>query len=101
MRHGAKYRKANVKGIVANAIDVVMETGDSGPVTPIGINLPNDQRIREEHGSKSVSLSNVRESSDNAQPTSLRTEFAWTPEEVQRTERFEHWRPRCSRTCTR
>ena len=81
--HDAKYRKANVKGIVANAIDVVMETGDSGPVTPIGINLPNDQRIREEHGSKSVSLSNVRESSDNAQPTSLRTEFAWTPEEVQ------------------
>ena len=44
----------------------MIETGDSGPVTPIGINLPNDQRIREEHGSKSVSLSNVRESSDNA-----------------------------------
>jgi dipeptidyl-peptidase III len=88
MPYEAKYRKDNVKGIVANAIDVVMETGDSGPVTPIGINLPNDQRIREEHGSKSVSLSNVRESSDNAQPTSLRTEFAWTPEEVQRTERF-------------
>ena len=66
MPYDAKYRKASVKGIVANAIDVVMETGDSGPVTPIGINLPNDQRIREEHGSKSVSLSNVREASDNA-----------------------------------
>jgi dipeptidyl-peptidase-3 len=88
MPYDAKYRKANVKGIVANAIDVVMETGDSGPVTPIGINLPNDQRIREEHGSKSVSLSNVRESSDNAQPASMRTEFAWTPEEVRRSEKF-------------
>jgi dipeptidyl-peptidase-3 len=39
--------QADVKGIVANAIDVVVETGDSGPVTPVGINLPNDQRIRE------------------------------------------------------
>src|SRR5678816_4059469 len=41
----ARYHKPNVKGIVANAIDVIVETGDSGPVTPIGTNLPNDQRI--------------------------------------------------------
>ena len=88
MPFDAKYRKPEVRGIVANAIDVVMETGDAGPVTPIGINLPNDQRIREEHGSKSVSLSNVREASDNATPGSMRSEFAWTPEEVQRAEKF-------------
>jgi len=88
MPFDAKYRKADVKGIVANAIDVVVETGDSGPVTPIGINLPNDQRIREEHGSKSVSLANVREASDNATPASLRTEFSWTPEEAERTMKF-------------
>ena len=60
----AKYRKPTVQGIVANAIDVVVETGDSGPVTPIGINLPNDQAIREKYGSKSVSLSNVNEAYD-------------------------------------
>ncbi len=88
MPYDAKYRKASVKGIVANAIDVVIETGDSGPVTPVGINLPNDQRIREQYGSKSVSLSNVRDASDNAVPTSMRTEFTWTPEEVQRSEKF-------------
>jgi len=88
MPYDAKYRKASVKGIVANAIDVVMETGDSGPVTPVGINLPNDQRIREQYGSKSVSLSNVRDASDNAVPTSMRSEFSWTPEEVQRSEKF-------------
>ena len=88
MPYDAKYRKSSVKGIVANAIDVVIETGDSGPVTPIGINLPNDQRIREEHGSKSVSLSNVREASDNAQPGSMRSEFSWTPEEADRTVKF-------------
>jgi len=88
MPYDAKYRKSDVKGIVANAIDVVIETGDSGPVTPVGINLPNDQRIREEHGSKSVSLSNVRESSDNATPSSMRTEFSWAPEEADRTQKF-------------
>jgi dipeptidyl-peptidase-3 len=88
MPYDAKYRKGSVKGIVANAIDVVIETGDSGPVTPIGINLPNDQRIREQYGSKSVSLSNVRDASDNAVPASMRSEFAWTPEEVERSEKY-------------
>jgi dipeptidyl-peptidase-3 len=88
MPFAAKYKKASVKGIVANAIDVVMETGDSGPVTPVGINLPNDQSVREQHGSKSVSLSNVREASDNATPGSMRGEFSWTPEEVERASKF-------------
>jgi dipeptidyl-peptidase-3 len=59
-----QYKKQGVRGITANAIDVVIETGDSGPITPIGINLPNDQQIREKYGSKSVSLSNVTEAYD-------------------------------------
>jgi dipeptidyl-peptidase III len=88
MPYDAKFRKADVKGIVANAIEVVIETGDSGPVTPVGINLPNDQQIREQNGSKSVSLSNVREASDEATPGGMRSEFAWTPEEVTRAEKF-------------
>ena len=88
MPFDAKYRKANVKGIVANAIDVVVETGDSGPVTPVGINLPNDQRIREEFGSKSVSLSNVNEAYDKSSSGGMRTEFSWTPEEAERSARF-------------
>ena len=61
-----QYRKQGVRGITANAIDVVIETGDSGPITPVGINLPNDQDIREKHGSKSVSLSNVNEAYDRS-----------------------------------
>jgi len=80
------YRKPNVRGITANAIDVVIETGDTGPVTPIGINLPNDQQIREAHGSKSVSLSNVIEAGDKATPTSFRKEFAWDDAEAARAE---------------
>jgi dipeptidyl-peptidase III len=78
------YRKAEVRGIVANAIDVVFETGDAGPVSAIGINLPNDQTIREQYGSKSVSLSNVIEAGDKATPSTMRTEFAWSPEEAAR-----------------
>jgi len=83
-----KYRKPSVQGIIANAIDVVVEAGDSGPVTPIGINLPNDQAIREKHGSKSVALSNVTDASNRATPGSMRGEFSWTPEEAERGARF-------------
>ena len=54
-----RFRKPEVKGISARAISVVTETGDSGPVTPIGINLPNEADIRQNYGSKSVNLSNV------------------------------------------
>jgi dipeptidyl-peptidase-3 len=88
MPYDAKYRKPSVTGIVANAIDVVMETGDSGPVTPIGINLPNDQRIREQYGSKSVSLANVNEAYDKSQPETMRSEFAWSPEEAARAAKW-------------
>jgi dipeptidyl-peptidase III len=83
-----KYRKPTVQGIVANAIDVVVESGDSGPVTPIGINLPNDQSIREKYGSKSVALSNVNEAYAKSTPGSMRGEFSWSPEESERAEKF-------------
>ncbi len=83
-----KYRKENVTGITANAIDVVIETGDSGPVTPIGINLPNDQTVREQHGSKSVSLSNVNEAYDLSRPANYRQEFTWSTEEAERSRQW-------------
>jgi dipeptidyl-peptidase-3 len=57
-----EHKKKNVKGITAKAITVIMESGDAAPNTPIGINLPNSEWIRKEHGSKSVSLSNIIES---------------------------------------
>jgi dipeptidyl-peptidase III len=83
-----KYRKPSVQGIVANAIDVVVETGDSGPVTPIGINLPNDQAIREKYGSKSVALSNVNDAYSRSTPGSMRSEFAWDAAEAERAAKF-------------
>ena len=83
-----KYRKDGVHGITANAIDVVIETGDSGPITPVGINLPNDQAIRERYGSKSVSLSNVNEAYDKSTLPEFRSEFSWTPEEAERAKKW-------------
>ncbi len=84
----AKYRKQGVTGITANAIDVVIESGDSGPITPVGINLPNDQDIREKFGSKSVSLTNVNDAYDRSTSAEFRREFAWTPEEAARAEKW-------------
>ncbi len=83
-----QYRKPSVQGIVANAIDVVVETGDSGPVTPIGINLPNDQAIREKYGSKSVALSNVTEAYNRSTPGTMRSEFTWAADEADRAAKF-------------
>ena len=83
-----RYRKAGVRGITANAIDVVIEIGDAGPVTPIGINLPNDQTVREQYGSKSISLSNVIEAYDLSRPAAYRSEFTWDAAEDARAEQW-------------
>jgi dipeptidyl-peptidase III len=81
-----KYRKEGAHGVTANAIDIVVEAGESGPITPIGINLPNDQAIRERYGSKSVSLANVNEAYDRSTLPEFRSEFSWTREEAERAE---------------
>jgi dipeptidyl-peptidase-3 len=83
-----EFKKAGVKGITAKAIDVVVETGESGPITPVGINLPNDEQVRQEHGSKSVSLSNVTEAYDKSTVPEFRAEFAWAPEEATRADKW-------------
>ena len=83
-----KYKKQGVRGVSANAIDVVIETGDSGPVTPVGINLPNDQTIREHHGSKSVSLSNANQAYEKSTLPEFRREFAWSAEEAERAQKW-------------
>jgi dipeptidyl-peptidase III len=84
----ARWRRTAVNGVTARAVEVVMETGDSGPMTPIGINLPNDQLIREQHGSKSVTIANVTEAYDKSLPKAFREEFCWSAEEVERAEQW-------------
>ncbi|HVL68075.1 MAG TPA: hypothetical protein VM364_12500 [Vicinamibacterales bacterium] len=83
-----EYRKQGVRGVTANAIDVVVEGGESAPMTPVGINLPNDQEIRERYGSKSVSLSNINEAYDRSTDPAFRREFAWSDEEAARAEKW-------------
>lgn len=82
------YRKPVVQGVTATAIEVVIETGDAGPITPIGVNLPNDQRVREVYGSKSVTLSNVTEAYEMSTTDAYRREFVWNDDEFVRAKRF-------------
>ncbi len=89
MPYDPQYRKPQVKGISAKAIQAVMETGDAGPVTMIGINLPNPADIREQYGTKSVSLSNVIEAYDESTPPAARREFCYSDQEYERTEKWK------------
>jgi dipeptidyl-peptidase-3 len=82
------YRRRGVTGTTGHAVEVVVETGHAGPVTPIGINLPNDHHVRERYGSKSVWLSNVSEAHEKSMPPVFRREFSWTPEEAERAEQW-------------
>lgn len=84
----ARFKKQQVKGISARAISVITETGDCGPITPIGVNLPNEADIREQYGSKSVNLSNVVEAYDKTTGKGAAKEFAFTPAEAARAEQY-------------
>jgi dipeptidyl-peptidase-3 len=83
-----RFRKPDVTGVTARAIEVVVETGDSGPVTAVGINLPNDQTIRERYGSKSVTLTNVSDAYERSTPAAMRVEFSWSAEEAERATKW-------------
>ena len=78
-----KFKKKNVTGISAKAITVVVESGDASPSTPIGINLPNANWIREKYGSKSVNLENIVYAYKMAESETLLREFAYSEEEVE------------------
>jgi len=80
-----RFKKKTVKGISAKVINAVCLAGDSYPSTPIGINLPNADWIRKEHGSKSVTIANITHTYDWAAqelPTSTLQEFAWNQKEI-------------------
>ena len=81
-----RFKKEKVKGVSAKVINAVCLAGDSYPSTPIGINLPNADWIRKEHGSKSVTIANITHTYDLAAqelPTSTLTEFAYSKKEIE------------------
>ena len=61
-----RFRKDKVKGVSAKVITAAILAGDSYPATPIGINLPNANWIRAQHGSKSVTIENITDAYDKA-----------------------------------
>lgn len=84
------HKKKNVQGIAASVINVVIESGDAAPATPIGINLPNSNWIRKNHGSKSVSLNNIMAAYNEASKGvgGMLEEFAASEAEVERSKKY-------------
>ena len=80
-----RFKKEQVKGVTAKVINVAVLAGDCYPAAPIGINLPNADWIRREHGSKSVTIANLTSAYNMAaqeSPKSMLSEFAWSEEEI-------------------
>jgi dipeptidyl-peptidase-3 len=84
----SRFKKKEVKGVSAKVINVATLAGDCYPSSPIGINLPNADWIRREHGSKSVTIANLTATYSKAaqeSPNSILGEFAWSEEEIAAT----------------
>ena len=81
----SRFKKKEVKGVTAKVINVAALAGDCYPAAPIGINLPNADWIRREHGSKSVTIANLTSAYSKAaqeSPKNMLGEFAWSEEEI-------------------
>ncbi|MFI3298389.1 MAG: dihydrofolate reductase [Rikenellaceae bacterium] len=84
-----EFQKTEVKGVSAKVITAAMLGGDCYPATPIGINLPNSDWIRRDHGSKSVTIANITEAYENASNGSGFTEeFIIDKNEVEKKAKY-------------
>lgn len=83
-----EHKKKKVVGVSYKTVIVAGEGGDSSPSTPIGVNLPNADWIRAEHGSKSVSLGNIVEAYNNVGGSDRLKEFANDAEEIALEEKY-------------
>src|SRR5690606_2425576 len=82
-----EHKKKEVTGVSYKVVNVAGEAGDASPSTPIGVNLPNADWIRRDHGSKSVSLGNIVEAYANADGPGMLQEFANDEEEIERSKK--------------
>lgn len=83
-----EHKKENVTGVSYKTVVVASESGDSSPSTPIGVNLPNNNWIRQDHGSKSVSLGNIIEAYSHAGGSGRIEEFTFTSEEAELSKEY-------------
>lgn len=82
------HKKKNVVGISYNTVNVAGESGDASPSTPIGINLPNANWIRANHGSKSISLGNILYAYGQAGSSGRLEEFAYDREGIELEKKY-------------
>jgi dipeptidyl-peptidase-3 len=83
-----EHKKKSVVGVSYKVVQAISESGDAAPATPIGVNLPNNNWIRQEHGSKSVSLGNVIAAYEKAGGPAVTDEFANDEEEIVRAKKY-------------
>eukprot|EP01102_Stenamoeba_stenopodia_P022150 TRINITY_DN9139_c0_g1_i1.p1 TRINITY_DN9139_c0_g1~~TRINITY_DN9139_c0_g1_i1.p1 ORF type:complete len:662 (+),score=150.30 TRINITY_DN9139_c0_g1_i1:171-2156(+) len=83
-----KYKKTDVKPLTANVVNVVLETGGAGPCSAIGINLPNEDAIREKFGSKSVVLNNITDAAEKSSGEVFINEFAFDEAEKEMQHKY-------------
>lgn len=84
-----RFKKETVKGVSAKVINAAMLGGDCHPATPIGINLPNANWIRQAHGSKSVTIENITSAYDQASiGNGFNEEFVWSATEIELIEKY-------------
>lgn len=85
-----RFRKPEVKGVTANVICAAMLGGEEYPASAIGINLPNANWIRQEYGSKSVTIGNLTEAYNKAaQGNGFRDEFVIDEDTISLMNQFE------------
>ncbi|MDN3672477.1 dihydrofolate reductase [Flavobacterium branchiarum] len=84
----ADHKKKNVVGVSYKTVIVAGESGDASPSTPIGVNLPNADWIRAEHGSKSVSLGNIIDAYSQSGGSGKLQEFANDEEEIELAKKY-------------
>ena len=83
-----EHKKSNISGVSYKIIQVVGEAGDASPSTPIGVNLPNANWIRQQYGSKSVSLGNIESAYHKASGGKYTNEFVYSKEEKARSKKY-------------
>lgn len=85
-----RFRKLEVKGVTANVICAAMLGGEEYPASAIGINLPNANWIRQEYGSKSVTIGNLTEAYNKAaQGNGFRDEFVIDEDTISLMNQYE------------
>ncbi len=83
-----EHKKDSVTGVSYKTVIVAGEAGDASPSTPVGVNLPNNNWIRQKHGSKSVSLGNIINAYNNAGGSGRLQEFAHDEEEIRLEKKY-------------